>query len=148
MKNKSIPWQRQRRLLQVVTGTCHRYSLVDSRYTSTDKGERRRARCVRRRMRSAEAAGKESCQRSGDNWPHPERGCEVDIAAHNACIRELLQEVNAHGKADRHMRPFTIETQSRCVFVTAGPITSRLGQGEGKRSRGKLELSFSEGSRA
>jgi hypothetical protein len=38
---------------------------------------------------------------------------EVVTAAHNACIRELLQEVNVHGKADRHMRLFTIETESR-----------------------------------
>ena len=28
---------------------------------------------------------------------------EVVTAAHNACIRELLQEVNVHAKADRHM---------------------------------------------
>ena len=36
---------------------------------------------------------------------------EVVIAAHNACIRELLQEVNVHGKADKskHMRLFTID---------------------------------------
>jgi len=33
--------------------------------------------------------------------------------AHNACIRELLQEVNVHGKADRHMKLLTIETESR-----------------------------------
>jgi len=32
---------------------------------------------------------------------------------HNVCIRELLQEVNVHGKADRHMRLLTIETESR-----------------------------------
>ena len=38
---------------------------------------------------------------------------EVVTAAHNACIRELLQEVNVHGKADRHMRLLTIETESR-----------------------------------
>jgi hypothetical protein len=29
---------------------------------------------------------------------------EVVTAAHNECIRELLQEVNVHGKADRHMK--------------------------------------------
>ena len=29
---------------------------------------------------------------------------EVVAAAHNGCIRDLLQEVNVHGKADRHMR--------------------------------------------
>ena len=33
--------------------------------------------------------------------------------AHNACIRELLQEVNVHGKADRHMKLLTIETESK-----------------------------------
>jgi hypothetical protein len=38
---------------------------------------------------------------------------EVVTATHNACIRELLQEVNVHGKADRHMRLLTIETESR-----------------------------------
>ena len=38
---------------------------------------------------------------------------EVVTAAHNACIRELLQEVNVHGQADRHMRLLTIETESR-----------------------------------
>jgi hypothetical protein len=38
---------------------------------------------------------------------------EEVIAGHNACIRELLQEVNVHGKADRHMRLLTIETESR-----------------------------------
>jgi hypothetical protein len=31
----------------------------------------------------------------------------------NACIRKLLQEVNVHGKADRHMKLLTIETESR-----------------------------------
>jgi len=36
----------------------------------------------------------------------------VVTAAHNACIRELLQEVNMHGKADRHMKLLTIETES------------------------------------
>ncbi len=34
-------------------------------------------------------------------------------AAHNACIRELLQEVNVHGKADRHMRLLMIEMERR-----------------------------------
>jgi len=38
---------------------------------------------------------------------------EVVTAAHNACIRELLQEVDVHGKADRHMKLLTIETESR-----------------------------------
>ena len=37
---------------------------------------------------------------------------EVVIAAHNACIRELLQDVDGHGKADRHMKLLTTETES------------------------------------
>ena len=37
---------------------------------------------------------------------------EVVTAAHNTCIRELLQEVSAHGKADRRMKLLTIETES------------------------------------
>ena len=38
---------------------------------------------------------------------------EVVTAAHNACIRELLQEIDAHGKADGHMKLLTVETESR-----------------------------------
>jgi hypothetical protein len=38
---------------------------------------------------------------------------EVVTAAHNACIRELLHEVDGHGKADKHMKLLTIETESR-----------------------------------
>jgi hypothetical protein len=38
---------------------------------------------------------------------------EAVTAAHNACIRKMLQEVHVHGKADRHMRFLTIETESR-----------------------------------
>ena len=38
---------------------------------------------------------------------------EVVTAAHNACIRELLQEIDAHGKTDRHMKLLTVETESR-----------------------------------
>ena len=61
----------------------------------------------------------------GDNRPHSKHRVpwtkEVVTAAHNACIRELLQEVHVHGKAmmmpfncsDRHMRLLTIETESR-----------------------------------
>jgi hypothetical protein len=37
----------------------------------------------------------------------------VVTAVHNACILELLQKVNVHGKEDRHMRLLTIETESR-----------------------------------
>jgi hypothetical protein len=38
---------------------------------------------------------------------------EVVTAAHKACIRELLQEIDVHGKADRHMKLLTVETESR-----------------------------------
>ena len=54
-----------------------------------------------------------------DDWPYPEcgmpwtKGHKVVTAAHNACIRELLQEIDAHGKADRHMKLLTVETESR-----------------------------------
>ena len=34
---------------------------------------------------------------------------EVVTAGHNACIRELLQEINVHGKADRHMKLLTLD---------------------------------------
>jgi hypothetical protein len=38
---------------------------------------------------------------------------EMITVANNTCILELLQEVNVHGKADRHMNLLTIETESR-----------------------------------
>ena len=37
---------------------------------------------------------------------------EVVTAAHNACIRELLQEIDVHGKADRHMKLLTLKRES------------------------------------
>ena len=39
---------------------------------------------------------------------------EVVTVAHNACIRELLQEIDVHGKADRHMhmKLLTLERES------------------------------------
>ncbi len=36
---------------------------------------------------------------------------DVVTAAHNACIRELLQEIDSHGKADRHMKLLTVESR-------------------------------------
>jgi hypothetical protein len=56
---------------------------------------------------------------------------EVVTAAHNACIRELLQEVNAHGKAERHMKLLTIETESRL-----GTLWDQEARGE-QRMRGR-----------
>ena len=37
---------------------------------------------------------------------------EVVTAVHNAYIRELLQEIDVHGKADRHMKLLTLERES------------------------------------
>ena len=37
---------------------------------------------------------------------------EVVTAEHNACIRELLQEIDVHGKADRHMKLLKLERES------------------------------------
>ena len=45
---------------------------------------------------------------------------KVVTAAHNACIQELLQEVNVHGKADRHMKLHTIVTDSRLGWAHSG----------------------------
>jgi hypothetical protein len=97
-------------LLQVVTGTFP----LESRFKSTGTEKRRRACYVRRHMR-VEAAGTESCRRR-QSVTFRAQG----TAAHNACIRELLQEVNVHGKADRHMRLLTIETESRLATRTLG----------------------------
>ncbi len=38
---------------------------------------------------------------------------EVVTAAHNACIRELLQAIHMHLKTERHMKLLTIEKESR-----------------------------------
>jgi hypothetical protein len=112
LKNKSIPWQRRRRLLQVVTGTfpCGQQMLKYG-YKKTAES----AMC------------KEVHEESGSSWNRElpketighiqSAGCfgqkEVVTAAHNGCIRELLQEVDVHGKADRHMKLLTVETESR-----------------------------------
>ena len=111
LKNKSIPWQRRRRLLQVVTGTfpCGQ-QMVKYGYKKT-------AECT---------LCKKAHEESGSSWNRglpketighiQSAGClgqkEVVIAAHNACIRELLQDVDGHGKADRHMKLLTTETES------------------------------------
>jgi len=99
-------------LLQVVTGTfpCGQ-QMVKYGYKET-------AECT---------LCKKAHEESGSSWNRElpketighiqSAGClgqkEVVIAAHNACIRELLQEVDVHGKADRHMKLLTVETKSR-----------------------------------
>ena len=70
---------------------------------------------------------KKTHEESGSSWNRElsketigliqSEGClgqkEVVTAAHNVCIQELLQEVDVHGKADRHIELLTIETESR-----------------------------------
>ena len=80
-------------------------------------GYRKTAACMLCQKAHAEcgSSGTENCRRRQSATFRA--GClvqkEVVTAAHNACIQELLQEVNVHGKADRHMRLLTIETENR-----------------------------------
>jgi hypothetical protein len=112
LKNKSIPWQLRRRLLQVVTGT------FPSGQQMVKYGYKEKAECT---------LCKKAHEESGSSWNRevPKEtighiqsvGClgqkEVVTAVHNACIRELLKEIDVHGKADRHMKLLTVETESR-----------------------------------
>jgi hypothetical protein len=112
LKNKSIPWQRRRRLLQVVTGTfpCGQQMV---KY-----GYKKKAECTLCRKAHEESGSSWNRELPKETIGHIQSaGClgqkEVVTAAHNACIRELLQEIDAHGKADRHMKLLTVETESR-----------------------------------
>jgi hypothetical protein len=91
LKNKSIPWQRRRRLLQVVTGTfpCGQ-QLV--KYGYNEKAE-----CILCKKEHEESGGSWKGELSKETIGHIQSdGClgqkEVVTAEHNACIRELLQE--------------------------------------------------------
>jgi hypothetical protein len=110
LKIKSIPWQRRRRLLLVVTGTfpCGQ-QMVKYGYKET-------AECTLCKKVHEENGSSWNRELPKETIGHIQSaGClgqkEVVTAAHNACIRELLQEVNVHGKADRHMKLLTIETE-------------------------------------
>jgi hypothetical protein len=48
------------------------------------------------------------------------------IIARNACIREVLQNVNAHGKADRHLSFRTIETESNIGTLDQEGVSALL----------------------
>ena len=80
---------------------------------------------------------------------------EVVTAAHHACIRELLQEIDVHGKADRHMKLLTLERESslrdvrvfsdddsdtfvymNAVIVIHGIVAKRAGRRHRDRKRG------------
>ena len=112
LKNKSVPWRRRRRLLQVVTGT------FPCGQQMQEYGYRKTPACMLCRKAHEQCGSSWNGQLLNETIGHIQSaGClgpkEVVTAAHNACIRELLQEVNVHGKADRHMRLLTIETESR-----------------------------------
>jgi ribonuclease HI len=112
LKNNSIPWQRRRRLLQVVTGTfpCGQ-QMQKYGYSKT-------AACMLCQKAREECGGSWNGELPKEKIGHIQSaGClgqkEVVTATHNACIRELLQQVHVHWKADRHMKLLTIETESR-----------------------------------
>ena len=49
-------------------------------------------------------------------------GCLGQKAEHNACNRELLQEIDVHRKADRHMKLLTLE--GKAVWAHSGTKNS------------------------
>ena len=106
LETKSVPWRRRRKLLQVVTGTFPCGQQMQKH------GYRKTAACMlcQKAHEECGSSGTENCRRRQSATFRA--GClvqkEVVTAAHNACIQELLQEVNVHGKADRHMRLLTI----------------------------------------
>ena len=99
-------------MLQVVTGTFPCGQQLE-KYSYKEKAE-----CT---------LCKKAHEESGSSWKGElpketighiqSAGClgqkEVVTAVHNACIRELLQAVDMHGKTDRHMKLLTIEKESR-----------------------------------
>ena len=89
LKNKSIPWQRRRKLLRVVTGTfpCGQ-QLVKYGY-------RGKAECILCKKAYEESGGSWKGELPKETIGHIQSaGClgqkEVVTAAHNACIRELF----------------------------------------------------------
>jgi hypothetical protein len=66
----------------------------------------------------------------------------VVTAAHNACIRELLQEVNVHGNADRHMKLLTIGDRKQVGYTLGSRTVYAIllkGRVVGSRERGRNE---------
>jgi hypothetical protein len=108
LKNKSIPWQRRRRLLQVVTGTfpCGQ-QIVKYGYKRTVEC----ILCKKVHEESGNSWNRELPAAKGDNWPYSK--CGVPWTNGGGHCSELLQEVNVHGKANRHMKLLTIEAESR-----------------------------------
>jgi hypothetical protein len=128
-------WRRRRRLLQVVTDT------FPCGLQMKKHGYRKTVACMFCQKAREECGGSWNGELPKETIGHIQSaGClgqkEVVTAAHNGCIRELLQEVNAHGKADRHMILLTIETESR--LGTLHVVISRI-------ARGKRNSSLSSG---
>jgi hypothetical protein len=99
-------------LLQVVTGTFPCGQQI------VKYGYKRTVECILCKKLHEESGSSWNRELPKETIGHIQSaGClgqkEVVTAAHNACIRELLQEVNVHGKANRHMKLLTIETESR-----------------------------------
>ncbi len=99
-------------MLQVVTGTfpCGQ-QMVKYGYKET-------VGCTMRKKAHEESGSSWNRELPKETIGHIQSaGClgqkEVVTAAHNACIRELLHEVDVHGKADRHMKLLMVETESR-----------------------------------
>jgi hypothetical protein len=108
-------------LLQVVTGTfpCGQ-QLVKYGY-------KEKAECILCKKAHEESGGSLKGELPKETIGHIQSaGClgqkEVVTAAHNACIRELLQEIDVHGKADRHMKLLTLE--GKAVWAHSGTKNS------------------------
>ncbi len=88
LKNKSIPWRRRRRLLQVVTGT------FSCEHQMQKYGYRRTAACMLCQKAHEECGSSWNGELPKETIGHIQsEGClgqkEVVTATHNACIREL-----------------------------------------------------------
>jgi hypothetical protein len=112
LRNKSIPCQLRRRLLQVVIGTfpCGQ-QLV--KYGYQEKAE-----CTLCKKAHEENGSSWKGELSKETIGHIQSaGClgqkEVVTPVYNVCIRELLQAIDMHGKTHRHTKLLTIEKASR-----------------------------------
>jgi hypothetical protein len=80
-------------------------------------GYKEKTECILCKKAHEESGGSWKGELSKETIDHiQDAGClgqkEVVTAANNACIRELLQEIDKHGKADRHMKLLTLERES------------------------------------
>jgi hypothetical protein len=138
LKNKSIPWQRRRRLLQVVTGTfpCGQ-QLVKYGY-------KEKAECILCKKAHEESGGSWKGELPKETIGHIQSsGClgqkEVVTAVHNACIQELLQEIDVHGKEDRHMQLLRLERESSLGTLWDQEQCTQFCSKDGSSERGRNE---------